>query len=393
MASSRKSADNSKDTGKEDTGAAEAPAAEAAQSAAQEAPASAPAEEPAEKAPQAPSAPAPPAPPAAGRAGGLAALLAGGILAGAVGFGAAQYANGAWPFQRAEQGPSETERLRQSVAAQAERIAALEAQAERLASDLAQLPPPPDISPLASGLEGLGARLDGLSSRLDGLEQRVADLENRPLAEAGASAEAVAAYERELAAMRQMLEEELARIRQEKDSVQERQASAAEQARQVLQQAALASLRAAIADGAPFAAPLQELAATGVEVPRALADLASEGVPTLATLQAQFPQAARAALAAAIRAEADQGRIDRFTAFLRTQLGARSLEPREGDDPDAVLSRAEAALRKGNLARALSELEALPEAGREIMADWVAAASRRLQAERAVADLAARLNG
>jgi hypothetical protein len=310
-----------------------------------------------------------------------------------VGFGAAQYANGAWPFQRAEQGPSETERLARAVAAQAERLAAVEAQTERLASDLAQLPPPPDISPLASGLDEVGARLEGLSSRLDGLEQRLADLENRPLADAGASAEAVAAYERELAAMRQMLEEELARIRQEKDSVQEEQTSAAEQARQVLQQAALASLRAAIADGAPFDAPLQELAATGVEVPRALAALAAEGVPTLATLQAQFPKAARAALAAAIRAEADQGRIDRFTAFLRTQLGARSLEPREGDDPDAVLSRAEAALRKGNLARALSELEALPEAGREIMADWVEAASRRLQAERAVADLAARLNG
>ncbi|MGB0440740.1 MAG: molybdopterin-binding protein, partial [Paracoccaceae bacterium] len=34
-------------------------------------------------------------------------------------------------------------------------------------------------------------------------------------------------------------------------------------------------------------------------------------------------------------------------AFLKTQLGARSLEPREGDDPDAVLSRMEAAAREG----------------------------------------------
>ena len=80
---------------------------------------------------------------------------------------------------------------------------------------------------------------------------------------------------------------------------------------------------------------------------------------------------------------------DRVSSFLRTQTGLRSLTPRDGNDPDAVLSRAEAALTQGRLADALAELDALPDAALPALKDWTATATLRLSAESAVAALAA----
>jgi len=66
--------------------------------------------------------------------------------------------------------------------------------------------------------------------------------------------------------------------------------------------------------------------------------------------------------------------------FLRSQTGARSLAPRDGDDTDAVLSRAEAALRQGDLATTLTELDALTGDPAAAMAAWRAQAETRMAA-------------
>ena len=76
---------------------------------------------------------------------------------------------------------------------------------------------------------------------------------------------------------------------------------------------------------------------------------------------------------------------------MRRQLGARSVQPREGSDPDAVLSRAEAAVRDGDLSEALNELDNLPEDVQSAMADWLADARARVAAEAAINDLSQRL--
>ena len=68
------------------------------------------------------------------------------------------------------------------------------------------------------------------------------------------------------------------------------------------------------------------------------------------------------------------------------------MEPREGNDPDAVLSRAEAALREGRLTDALAELEALPEEGRAELSDWAGQAANRLAAVNAAQSLSETLN-
>ena len=100
-----------------------------------------------------------------------------------------------------------------------------------------------------------------------------------------------------------------------------------------------------------------------------------------------FPDAARAALEASLEANMGATWSERVKNFLRAQTGARALTPQEGDDPDAVLSRAEAALAAGDVEGALAELDALPAEGKAAMTDWLAQANLRLQAEAALAPL------
>jgi hypothetical protein len=75
--------------------------------------------------------------------------------------------------------------------------------------------------------------------------------------------------------------------------------------------------------------------------------------------------------------------------FLRAQVGARSLAPRDGDDADAITSRAAVAVAEGDLAAARAELDALPEAGRDAMRNWLTAVDTRLNALMAVTELSA----
>jgi hypothetical protein len=150
-------------------------------------------------------------------------------------------------------------------------------------------------------------------------------------------------------------------------------------------QAALGELQVALENGSAFTATLPALG----EVPAILSDNAESGLPTLAALQTSFPDAARAALDAALRANMGQSWSDRVTNFLRTQTGARSLTVREGNDPDAILSRAEAALATGDLTNALAEIAAMPAESQAALADWKAQATKRQAAVDAVAALAA----
>ena len=69
--------------------------------------------------------------------------------------------------------------------------------------------------------------------------------------------------------------------------------------------------------------------------------------------------------------------VGRLTSFVEAQVQTRSLTPQEGDSTDAVLSRAEAALKDTDLDTALSELQGLPEAARTAMGAWLTDAEAR----------------
>ncbi len=341
--------------------------------------------------PEDPPQPTPPAAPAKRRGGiGVAfGLILGGLVAAVIGFAAARtIVPEGWPFPGVAPEPDP---LIAVIEAQDARIAGLEAQAETLAAEVEALSADDSLSVLRDEIELLIAEnAEATTTRLDDLAARITEIEKTaPGGGTEAAEAAAAAYERELAEIRAMVEAELAELRTVQEKAEVLEQEAAEAARDAAGRAALARVVAALDTGQPFAEALDELAAiSGEAPPDALASLAADGAPTLAMLQDSFPAAARAALDASIRAAVEDGSMNRFAAFLRTQLGTRSLEPRSGDDPDAILSRAEDALRKGQIAEALGELDAMPEAARPALSEWRTMAETRLAALNAGADLA-----
>ncbi|WP_137700911.1 COG4223 family protein [Marimonas lutisalis] len=325
--------------------------------------------------------PAPQPEPVVIRKGGFFPMLLGGIAAAVIGFGAARYVlPEGWPWPGAGDDAFETE-VTGKLDQQAEAIAALEARE-------------PDLSPIENHLGGLqdavdtlAGRVDSAAARLDGFEARLTDLEKRPITE-GASPAAVAAYERELKALQEAMAAQRAEIEQLAKEAAAKEASAEMTAQEAAQRAAVTRILTALDTGTGFADAAADLGALGVSLPGELSAVAQDGVDSIADLADAFPEAARAALAVARKDEQGGG----FGAFLKNQLGARSLEPREGDDADAVLSRVEAAVKEGRLTDAMAELETLPEDARAEMSGWLARAEARAKAVAAAEALSADLN-
>jgi len=387
--------------------------------------------EPAEPSPTPPRASTPPPPAApAPRRGGVFPLLLGGLIAGGIGYGAA------WYLEQ-QQGPDID--MAAELAERDTAIAALEAQlaeaqstASTLQDQIAALGEGPDLTPLQEAVDQASANAaaaatateelgQSLTAQIDALDARLIDVEQRPQADGSLSSEAVAAYEREIAGLREDTAAAVEQISGRVETVErgfdtlsaevsdrldgftgeiaarfddmaaqaeaiEEEAAAAAAADAA--RAALADVQSAVNEGAPFGPQLAALRDIGaVEVPAALADTAEEGVASLSALRDSYPEAARAALAT-VRAEETGGGMG---SFLQRQLNIRSVEPREGSTPDAVLSRAEAALTEGRLSAALDEVAALPEAAQSAMADWIATATARAEALAAVDTLTSTL--
>ncbi len=309
-------------------------------------------------------------------------LAAGGALAAGLGAGGTFYLAQTMP-----------ELLHLGTSAGVEqRLSDLSARLEALTGQVAALPASADaarLEELGSGLKSAQAQLATLAEAagkpapdpgLAALEQRLKALEEAPPATAAMtpSQSDQAAREAEAAAR---AAEEAARAQEAKAAAKVRLADA---------QAALGTLRAALESGAAYGPALTPLTDAGLTVPETLISQ-SGGVPTLAALRAAFPDAARDALSLSLSETAGEGMWDRTTAFLQSQTHARSLTPRAGTDPDAVLSRAEAALAAGDLATAVKELAGLPPQGQARMAEWIGLAGRRTDAEAALAALAGQI--
>lgn len=250
----------------------------------------------------------------------------------------------------------------------------------------------PDMSPVRAAIEDLssrtapiGTQVNALGEKVDAFEARLNEIEKRPMSE-GVSQGAIEAYERELARLQETVATQRTEVEALIESARSKEANANEAARLAAAQTAVARLRASLDDGVPFAVAAQDLATLGVSMPDPLPSVKDEGVATLAALQSSFPPAARTALAT-VR-DIENGGESGLGAFLRRQLGARSVAPRDGDDADAVLSRAQAAVTDGQLATALNEISSLPEGARSVMSEWTATAQKRLDAVRAAETLA-----
>jgi hypothetical protein len=354
-----------------------------------------------------------PPPPVRRRGGGaFLGTVLGGILAAGAGFGLARMVPGGWPVQANSALEAQIKAQEDSLAGlkaqlsdlaarpvqdSTEEIAALKSELQKMIADSAAVvDPAPMIAEATGDIQASIAALDG----------RLTEIEKRPVgfAGAGVSSAAIAAYDRQLQDLRAQIAAQngqgsdiAAQIEAVAADTKAQLAAAAQDAERMKAEAAAAvqtattgaamgRIRAAIEAGGPYAGAVADLMALGMQIPPDIAGLAETGVPTLTDLQRSFPAVARDALSAALRAQTPTGWGDRLTAFLRTQTGARSLSPREGTDPDAVLSRAEGLLADGDIAATLAELGTLPAAAKDVLAPWVTEAESR---QKAIAALSA----
>jgi hypothetical protein len=319
------------------------------------------------------------------RFGWLGPVL-GGVVAAGLGFALAQYQPIAQMMGGAVSGAS------------VEEVAALRAEiADMQAAIAAQ--PAADTSEMAARLDGVETALAALplpandSLEMDAMMGRLAALEARPVGGlSGADAAALAALQTEIASIKTggiaqaQVDAASAELQAKLDealaAAGSLQQGATEAATKASQRGAVMQIAAALDSGAPFGSAIQAL--EGVSLPKALT-ANSAGLPSLKSLQDSFPGAARQALDSALKANMGNSWTERATSFLRTQVGARSLEPREGADPDAVLSRAEAALTAGDVPGALAELDALPDEAKTALQTWRIGADQREAAETALA--------
>lgn len=231
-------------------------------------------------------------------------------------------------------------------------------------------------------------------SKLDDLDRRLGVIEAMPTdgtASTAAVTAKLAQLEQQIAALpttggapelQAELDAALARLGEAEAAAMARATEAEAAAAASARESALRTLVDAVAAGQPYGAELQAL-----EYPvlsEALGPMAETGVPTLATLQADFPDSARAALRVARDISTEDGWSDRLVDFLASQSGARSLTPQEGDTPDAILSRTEFALSEGRVGASLTELQSLDPAVQAPLETWVAAAKAYVAAQTAL---------
>ena len=322
----------------------------------------------------------PPAPP---RRSGILGPVLGGVLAALGGFAISHFDlfGYAAPDRSAEMAAL-IERLDTTLTVQATALTEAKGELSAITDRIAALeaaPPPemPDLSPLADLDRRLGvietlapggdASTAALAAKLAQLEQRLAALPATG----------------ESPALQAELDAALARLTAAEAEAQDRAKAAEAATSAATRRLALDALTAAVAEGRPFAAELANLADPALT--EALGGMDEAGVPPLETLQADFPDAAREALRLARATDTDAGWGDRLLDFLAGQTGARSVTPREGDDVDAVLSRAEFALAEGRIPDVLAELQALDPAVRPPLDTWIARAATRASADAALA--------
>jgi hypothetical protein len=301
--------------------------------------------------------------------------LLGGALAAAAGYGVAQYVPNGWPM-------ASVVTLQTQVAVLSDQVQTLQADLQKADARLASLETAPAPQSDAGQIAALELRLAALESKpmpagtdsaaLDQLRAEVAAIKTNGVAVMSAQVQA------DLDSKVQATEAKLTAIEQ----------SAQAQAAATLTRAALGQIAAALDSGAPYPSAIAALA--GADIAVVLTDNASAGLPSLQALQASFPDSARTALEAALRANMGESWSERVGNFLRTQVGVRSLTPRDGPDPDAILSRAEAALTAGDVAQALAEIATLPTPAQDALSAWRVQAQLRLDAQAALAALLAK---
>ncbi|KAF0718432.1 Aste57867_1696 [Aphanomyces stellatus] len=107
----------------------------------------------------------------------------------------------------------------------------------------------------------------------------------------------------------------------------------------------------------------------------------ADGAPSVAQLQDRFKVVQKAARQAALVPEQAPGMVGHLFANALHFFIIPPGGPIKGDDAEAIFSRADFALRGGDIESAVSEVEKLSGLPRDVVSDWVAAAKSRLAVE------------
>ena len=221
--------------------------------------------------------------------------------------------------------------------------------------------------------------LETINLQLSTLSKRTDDLEKRPVLTA-VPEDIIEKHSKELEALKETLTQQREQVQAVMQDAETKEAIAKQAAREARIYSMVSRLSGAIKNGDTFAAVLIDFeAASYLKAPDILHKYSETGFVTKEQLIKDFPIVARLALNSA-RSEAKDAQGKTFADYLKTQLKARSVMPREGMSADAILSRAEAAVKDDRLKDALSELDALDLIARDQMDDWISKAKERLAA-------------
>ncbi|MDW6022118.1 phage tail protein [Mesorhizobium sp. BAC0120] len=292
-------------------------------------------------------------------------------------------------------GSGDTANVGRSVTDLSNGVTALSSSLDQVKADITQLK-----SAGAQGSAGDGAAVEALSRKIAELQSSVAALGE---ARSGVTQQTIDAINQKIAAVETALasatntakagESRLAAIEQSVTNLSGQLTSLSDQvSRQAAQpKVALiiagAALKSAIERGGPFTSEVETFAAIAPGSPElpALREAAAKGVESRDDLLSGMDQAGNAMIVASETPPENAGFWDRLVASAKSLVKVRPIGPVEGDTVAARVARMEVALKGGDLAKALSEYDSLPDASKAAGQAFAERIKARVAAEELVA--------
>jgi hypothetical protein len=333
---------------------------------------------------------------------GMLTHLAAGLLGGLVGVLALSFFWNKLPAPQDAAAKPDLTKIEQRIGAiesaptESPNLGGLDARIKALETREPDAAPAPDLSELTArvtrleeSLKALGetARAGGSVADAAALDTKVGELEQKLQARIDAKlSEGEASDSHALDTMKSEIADLNAKLGAL--SVAERGADKeAASAQSVASVLALANLRAGVDSGRPYATELASLRslAPGISNFGALPAFAEQGIPTLAELTTSFKTASDTAIGA-VPAPASASDGESFFGSVlqsaKSMIKVRRIDgDAVGDDPDAVLARAGAKLKQGDLVATIQAAESLQGPPRQALASWIDAARARASAD------------
>lgn len=268
-------------------------------------------------------------------------------------------------------GSADVESVRQALVESTDRVDDLTAGLDQAKSDLAGLK-----SAVESGGAGENAGLQALDAKISEIERSVAALGQNGAAapvETTAINEKLATVEAAVTAATTAasatdgrlgtLEQGVAALQQDVTALTGKVDAQASQPKVALA-IAVSALKAAVDAGGSFASEVEAFAAIAPDAPELaeLRTLAEKGVPSQAEIAAEAPAATSAIIAAGRVVDENAGFFERLLSSAESLVKVRPVGPVEGTGVPETVARMEAALKDGDLARAIAEYDTLPAA-------------------------------